>query len=194
MPKFYTMKASKLPSRSEVGDLFFTSDTRESFVCVGDGRLVNLNGLLSCQPITEIGPQGERGLKGDAGERGPQGVPGVQGEPGKNGSVGPAGRNGANGLPGQTGKPGNDGAVGAQGPAGAKGELGPQGPKGDKGERGDVLIPNSDELSAAVIAYRQKHARAHAAILAEISKSSGLRPSTRLHVQRVLKNIQKELQ
>ena len=103
--------------------------------------------------------------------------------------MGPKGHDGSNGLIGATGKPGKDGA---QGPQGERGTQGPAGPRGEKGVRGDVMIPNSDELAAAVIAYRQKHARIQAALLEEISNSKNLPASTRIHVQNTLKRIKRE--
>jgi hypothetical protein len=192
MPKLYSVK--RLPSvGDEIGSVYFCTETKEFFVCLAGGELFNMAGLLQLQPQPVVGPQGEQGSVGPPGPRGLQGAEGIQGRPGVSGSMGPAGHNGSAGLPGATGKTGPQGPQGVAGKDGAS-IVGPAGPKGDKGERGDVLIPNADELSKAVIAYRQKHTKAQAAILGEIAKAKSLPASTRLHVNRVLKNIQKELQ
>jgi hypothetical protein len=87
--------------------------------------------------------------------------------------TGPKGKDGLPGPAGKDGKDGKDSTV-----TGPQGPQGPAGPRGEKGERGDVMIPNADELSAAVIAYRKKHANIQAALLEEINKSKNLRPST----------------
>ena len=189
MAIFHSMKRSKLPSSGPVGDLYFCADSRETFVAIGDGRLVALEGLLSCKPIVEVGPQGEPGSVGPPGPRGLQGADGPQGRPGVNGAMGPKGHDGANGLIGATGKPGKDGKDGRDG---ADGKNGRDGQNGRDGKDGNVLIPNSDELSAAVISYRQKYARIQAAVLTEISNSKNLPASTRIHVQNVLKRIKRE--
>jgi hypothetical protein len=188
MPNLYSVK--KLPNRGrELGDIFFCTSTKETFVCLGDLTLFNLSGLLSQKPVAVVGPQGEpgqsivgpQGPKGDSiiGPRGPQGSAGAS-------IVGPKG---ADGLPGPAGKNGRDGRDSTV--PGPKGDsiVGPAGPQGP---RGDVLIPNADELSAAVTAYRRKHANIQAALLEEISKSKKLRPSTRLHVQNALNRVKRE--
>jgi hypothetical protein len=171
MSKLISTKLNKMPATGTPGDLYFASDTRETFIAVGDGRLFPLEGLLSVAPGAGVGPQGPQGLRGPAGSD--SSMPGPEGP---------------------RGRPGRDSSVpGPAGPAGPQGPQGPTGPQGPAGPRGDCLIPNAGELAAAVTLLRHRHTRIQAALLFEISRSENLRPSTRLHVKRVLANIQKEL-
>jgi hypothetical protein len=188
MPKLYSVK--RLPSTGQLGDVYFSTETKEFFVCLAGGELFNMAGLLQLQPQPVVGPKGEQGSVGPPGPRGLQGAEGIQGRPGVSGSMGPAGHNGSAGLPGATGK---TGAQGPQGPAGKDGAsiVGPAGPKGDKGDRGDLFIPTETELQAAVIDYRQRYICIQAAFLEEITKSKSLRASTRLHVQNTLNRVKK---
>jgi len=191
MPNVYSMR--RPPSKGQaLGDVIYCTETKQTFVVLGgDLRLYDMAGLLTMQPQPCVGPKGEPGERGLTGPQGPAGkdarngadstIPGPRGERGERGA---AGRDGDRGKPGIDGK---DSFV-----PGPRGEKGDKGDRGDKGERGDVLIPNSDELSAAVIAYRQKYANIQAALLEEISKSKKLRPSTRLHVQNALNRVKKE--
>jgi hypothetical protein len=104
-----------------LGDVYYRTETKECFVCLGSGELFNMRGLLELQPQPVVGPQGEIGPQGIPGERGPIGPQGFRGEPGAAGSMGPAGHNGSAGLPGATGKTGRDGSIGPLGPQGIAG-------------------------------------------------------------------------
>ncbi|MGA8732794.1 MAG: hypothetical protein WB558_02625 [Terriglobales bacterium] len=188
MPKLYSVK--RPPASGELGDVYFSTETKQFFVCLAGGELFDMAGLLTMQPQPVVGPQGPQGSVGPPGPRGLQGAEGIQGRPGVSGSMGPAGHNGSAGLPGATGK---TGAQGPQGPQGTAGKDGASivGPAGPQGPRGDVMIPNADELSAAVIAYRQKFTAIQAALLSEIGRAGSLPKSTNLHVKRILNNVKK---
>jgi hypothetical protein len=161
--KLYSVK--RLPSKGEVGCVYFCTTDKLAYLALGDGTLFQTDSLLSCKPVPAVGPPGE---------------PGPTGAAGRDGMIGPRGERGTDGRSCTCSNRGE------QGPQGTAGPAGPQGPKGN------VLIPNADELAAAVIAYRQKHARIQAALLEEISKSKRLPASTRLHVQGVLKRVKQE--
>lgn len=188
MPHLYSVK--KLPSKAqELGDIYFCTTDKQTYVALGDLSLFNLSGLLSQNPVAVVGPQGEpgqsivgpQGPKGDSiiGPRGPQG-------PAGDSIVGPKG---ADGRDGDRGKPGADSTV--PGPAG-KSIVGPPGPKGDKGDPGSITVIGDAELKAAVTFYKQRHTAVQAALLAEIAKSKNLPASTRLHVLNTLNRVKKE--
>jgi hypothetical protein len=166
MSKLFSMKLNKFPEKGTCGDLYFSSDTRETFIALGDGRLFPLAGLLSVAPGAGVGPQGPQGERGPAGSDAKPAVDGRDGKPGIQGPAGPAGKDG-------------------------KSIMGPAGPTGAQGPRGDVLIPNDSELAAAVIALRQERTRVQAALLEEISRSNSLPTSTRRHVQFTLQRVKK---
>ena len=112
----------------------------------------------------------KEGLQGNPGATGASGRDGVQGLPGKDGKdsnvVGPRGADGKRGDTGPRGPRGEKGEQGIQGLPGKDGVDGQSiiGPIGPQGPRGDVLIPNADELSAAVQALRLKLAKWQAAV------------------------------
>jgi hypothetical protein len=166
----HSTKISKLPSRGQPGDVFYTVDAKQTYWVCADGSLLCLNDLASGQAnaVRTVGPQGEPGAIGPAG---PQGLPGERGEkgtPGAEGSIGPKGDKGADGLSGATGKPGRDGRDSiVPGPAGPQG---PKGDKGDKGERGDVLILGESELASEVKRLRKEILRQRAAFQAALAQ------------------------
>jgi hypothetical protein len=183
------ISVKRLPSKGNVGDVYFDNVNKQFYIALADGTLFALDGLLGLQPVPAVGQQGERGGVGAVGPQGPAGkdgrdstVPGPRGD-----SI--TGPKGADGLPGSAGKDGKDGKDSTV--AGPQGPQGIQGPAGPKGERGDVMIPNDSELAAAVIAFRKKMTNIQAALLAEMGRSKDMRLSTRLHVQRVLNNVKK---
>jgi hypothetical protein len=53
-----------------IGDIWYATDTREVFVCIGDGGLVLVEGLLTDGAHGSIGPPGPQGPKGDKGDPG----------------------------------------------------------------------------------------------------------------------------
>ncbi len=98
---------------------------------VGDGYLVEADGLLYVwNPTPEggfafpaegsgvefRGPMGPQGPQGEVGPRGPEGLQGPQGDQGATGPTGPQGDPGPQGLPGVQGP---QGEIGAAGPRGA---------------------------------------------------------------------------
>jgi hypothetical protein len=100
--------------------LYVTSSTiyfDEYAVSVVEGNLT-IDGNTQIGPT---GPQGEQGIQGDVGPTGPQGEQGIQGV------AGPQGPQGEQGIQGD---------VGPQGPAGANGAAGATGPQGPQGEAG----------------------------------------------------------
>jgi len=185
--KLYSVK--QLPSKGEVGCVYFCTTDKMAYIALGDGTLFQLDGLLSLKPVPAVGPQGSQGERGAVG---PQGAAGRDGRDGADsnvaGPIGPRGERGAAGLPGPAGKPGADSTV--PGPAGKNGQsiVGPAGPQGPKG---DIYIPNESELAAAVIEYRQRWARMQAAFIEEISNSKALPASARIHVTNVLTRVKK---
>lgn len=93
--------ARNLPSTGSPGDVFFCSDTKESYLVLPDGNLYTIAGLFSQQPIGVAGPTGPRGQQGDASAQG------LQGPVGPTGSQGPRGPQGDPGPQGPQGEPGS---------------------------------------------------------------------------------------
>lgn len=96
--------ARNLPSTGSPGDVFFCSDTKESYLVLPDGNLYTIAGLFSQQPIGVVGPRGGVGPSGDAGNQG---------------ATGPAAKDGKDSI-----------IAGPPGPQGPQGPPGPQGPAG----------------------------------------------------------------
>jgi len=133
--KLFSLKAGSLPSKGRAGDCYFTTDSKEVYIAVADGALLNLADLLSgAMPhVRVVGPQGEQGIRGMSGARGAKGEPGT---PGKDADVHvnlapevtaaiqravadavahlplPEGREGQPGRPGPKGDPGDPGRDG----------------------------------------------------------------------------------
>ena len=111
MSKLFSMKLNKFPEKGTCGDVYFSSDTRETFIALGDGRLFPLAGLLSVAPGAGVGPQGPQGDRGPAGS---DAKPAVDGRDESRGLLG---------LPGETG-PALLGRVGLLGLLDHKGRVG----------------------------------------------------------------------
>jgi hypothetical protein len=193
MSSFHSCKTKTLPSKGIAGDAYFNIDTREIFICIADGRLVPLAGLLSNYPggpVGADGPKGDRGEKGDAG---------IQGQRGENGLMGPAGADGRNGKDGERGQPGVQGLQGERGENGDKGDkgdtgaTGATGPRGEQGPRGDVLIVDDAAVQAAVKKLQAAKLRIQAKIRQKALESNNLPPAMRTILQSHLAEIEKEL-
>jgi len=184
------ISVKRLPSKGNVGDVYFDNVNKEFYIALADGTLFALAGLLGLQPVPAVGPKGEQGGVGASGPQGPAGkdgrdstVPGPRGDS----ITGPKGKDGLPGPAGKDGKDGKDSTV-----AGPQGPQGPAGPRGEKGERGDIAVIGDAELQAAVTFYKHRHTAVQAALLAEIAKSKSLPKSTQLHVQNTLNRIKRE--
>lgn len=162
------ISVQKLPAKVAPGDVVFLTGSREFYVAIADGSLLNLADLLSgaVPHVRTVGPQGSQGEKGQPGEAGSTGP---RGEKGTSGEKGEAGAPGARGARGPAGHDGKDGAQGAAGPKGEKGETGAQGLKGDKGEAGDVTFIGPKESQRAVELMRSKLRDYQARVRAEIA-------------------------
>lgn len=113
MAKLFSLKSGSLPSTARAGDCYFTTDTKQIFIAVADGTVLNLADLLSgaVPHVRVVGPPGERGQAGiDSHVPGPKGDKGDPGRDGQTGAQGKPGRDGV-GRDGQTGKPGRDGKI-----------------------------------------------------------------------------------
>jgi collagen triple helix repeat protein len=162
MAQLHSTQLSKLPSKGTPGDCWFAIDAKQIFICIGDGRLVPLDGLLSPNPSGPVGPQGQPGERGDTGGQGPQGKPGVDG---LNGRDGKDGHDGIDGTPGQRGDKGDPGEKGEQGPPGSFVFIG-----------NEELAEEVRKVRAEFLAHR---ARVHAAIEQAIEDMADLRPGMR---------------
>jgi Collagen triple helix repeat (20 copies) len=153
MAKLLSMK--KLPPNAAPGDVVFLTGSREFYIAIADGSLLNLADLLSgaVPHVRAVGPQGPQGEKGLPGETGPAGPRGEKGTQGDKGDAGAPGAKGADGLPGATGK---EGKRGPKGDRGEKGETGERGAAGPKGEPGDVAYIGPKESQQAVERMRRK--------------------------------------
>jgi len=169
------LSLKKMPDAASPGDVVYNTTTRDFYIAVADGSLLNLADLLSgsvphVRAVGPQGPAGQRGEKGDKGERGERGEKGTPGNDGQQGLVGPKG---ADGMPGLAGKDGKDGKYGENGKdsivPGPRGERGERGEKGDKGERGDVTVVGDPELQAAVEKIRAQKAAAMATIAEKLA-------------------------
>ncbi len=193
MPKLLSTKATRLPSKGEVGDVYFVTDQKTFYIAIADGSLINLADLLSgaVPHVREVGPQGVRGLQGAPGPAGPQGERGDKGTQGEKGEPGAKGDCGANGLPGSPGKTGHDGVRGETGVAGPQGLKGDKGERGEKGERGDLTVVEDSELAAAVATLRAQKARTLAVISEKIA-AMGDHPVYRLvkmHLEDIVRTL-----
>jgi hypothetical protein len=194
MAKLLSMK--KLPPNAAPGDVVFLTGSREFYIAIADGSLLNLADLLSgaVPHVRCAGPQGAQGEKGLPGEAGLAGPRGEKGTPGEKGDAGTPGAKGADGLPGATGK---EGKRGPKGDKGDKGDAGERGAAGPKGEPGDVLYINADEaqreLARAKRRIRDYQARVRA-VIAERLAGLVNHPAARLaiaHLQAVDKAAEK---
>jgi hypothetical protein len=196
MPKILSVK--KAPSKGDVGDVFFITSTREFYLAVADGSLLNLADLLSgaVPHVREVGPQGDRGLPGPPGPPGSQGErgeKGTDGTPGQQGPVGPAGADGHPGPPGQNAEAGAPGPRGEKGADGLPGARGEKGDRGEKGESGDVTVVGNAELLAAVEKLRAQKAALQALLATRIAEM-GDHPVymiARKHLENILEETRK---
>ncbi len=190
MSKLISTKSNRLPSKGEPGDVFFATDTKETWIAIGDGRLFSLPVLLAgAAVVPAVGPQGETGR----GEKGETGAVGRDGKNGKDSTVpGPAGAKGDKGSDGLsiTGRAGANGKDGRDGMdsivPGPKGERGERGERGEKGEPGDVTVVGDSELHEAVITLRKKLATVQASILQAMADNENSPKYVRDHVRRHL--------
>jgi hypothetical protein len=163
-------KSNKLPSKGKPLDIYYVTDTRETFLVAGDGVLLNARDILQgiSNPVRAVGPQGQSGRDGGRGETGAQGL---QGPPGRDSQVpgppGAKGDKGGNGLPGPAGKDGRDSIV--PGPQGLKGDKGDTGARAEKGDPGDLTIVGDTELLAAVEKLRAQKAAVKARIIDKLA-------------------------
>ena len=117
-----------------------------------DTRVGSGSGTNPIDPLTLVGPKGDKGPAGLAGPLGPTGFTGPVGPQGIQGGAGPTGLNGAfagrgdPGPPGPTGIPGSAGTRGLQGTQGSTGSVGPQGIQGSSGLI-LYLNPSGDSLA-----------------------------------------------
>jgi hypothetical protein len=53
-------KSNKLPSKGKPLDIYYITDTRETFLVAGDGVLLNARDILqgTTNPVRAVGPQG----------------------------------------------------------------------------------------------------------------------------------------
>jgi hypothetical protein len=165
MAKLLSMK--KLPDKVTPGDVVFLTGTREFYIAIADGSLLNLADLLSgaVPHVRAVGPQGAQGEKGLPGEAGLAGPRGEKGTPGEKGDAGTPGAKGADGLPGATGK---EGKRGPKGDKGDKGEAGERGAAGPKGEKGDITFVGPKESQQAVEKMNRRLADYQARVRATI--------------------------
>jgi hypothetical protein len=193
MAKLLSVKANRLPSKAEPGDVYYVTDQRTFFIGIADGSLINLADLLSAAVphVRQVGPPGERGLRGAPGDSviGPAGrdgkdstVPGPKGEKGDRGSAGI----------GKDGRDGKDSVV--PGPKGEKGDPGQSivGPKGDKGDRGDITVVGDAELLAAIETLKEQKARVQARIITTLAGMGDhiVYRIARKHLEDILKEAQ----
>jgi hypothetical protein len=189
-------KSSKLPSVGKPLDIYYVTDTRETFLVAGDGVLLDARDILqgTTNPVRAVGPQGQPGRDGARGETGAPGPQGLQGRDstvaGPQGVIGPKG---ADGLPGPAGKDGNNGRDGADSAVpGPMGPQGPAGPMGLQGPPGDLTVVGDAELSAAVAKLRAQKAAALAKIITNTA-AMGTSPVYRL-VRMHLEEVKRELE
>jgi len=118
MATLRSIPEGRLPSKSAVGDCYWTTDSKKLFIAIADGSLICFHDLLKgANPfVAVVGPKGESGPQGVPGKDGKsiEGARGPQGYPGERGAAGPRGFNGKDGAPGAAGPqgaPGRDGVV-----------------------------------------------------------------------------------
>ena len=75
-------KHNKLPSVGKPLDIYYVTDTRETFLVAADNVLLNVRDLLNgtTNPVRAVGPAGQPGRDGARGETG---APGRKGLPEK---------------------------------------------------------------------------------------------------------------
>jgi hypothetical protein len=187
-------KRAKLPSIGKPLDVYYASDSKEVFLCAGDGVLLNTRDLLEgiSHPVRAVGPQGQPGRDGSIGAEGKQGPEGRAGRDSTTpGPQGAKGAQGSYGLPGATGRDGKDGKDStAPGPQGIQG---PPGPQGLQGPPGSLTVVGDAELLAAVEKLRAQKAALQARI---IDKLAGMGDHivyriARKHLEQILEEARK---
>jgi hypothetical protein len=111
----HTVKdTSRLPSKGNVGDVWYIMPRGPVYFVASDGSLLNLTDILrgETHPVRSVGPVGEKGAHGEKGEIGPVGRSGRDGAQGPRGDIGPSGPKGERGEPGRPGPAGRDGRDG----------------------------------------------------------------------------------
>ena len=191
MSRLISTKLTRLPSKGEAGSVYFTTDSKQVFLALGDGTLFDVADLLSGNAVRVVGPQGEAGPRGATGVTGTPGPRGEKGTTGARGETGPQGQAGADGLPGVTGKPGADGKDSTV--PGPQGPLGLKGPKGDKGDRGDVLYVGPAEIAAAAAELKAQRAMLHARIDQAVQDAGHLPDSMKRLMQLHYQNLKRAL-
>jgi hypothetical protein len=150
MAKLFSSKSSGLPSRGNPGDVYFTVDTGNVYLALGDGTLFNVNDLMAGGGAARVvGPQGEAGPRGEAGPKGETGERGPAGRDGRQGPQGPKGETGADAPRPQV-----------EAFRGPRGDQGPAGKDGDPGPEVAALNNKLDSLAATVKALLDKDAYA----------------------------------
>lgn len=96
MSKVISTKQGRLPSKGTPLDIYFCTDTKETFIAIGNGQLFSLPDLLAgAHAVPAVGPRGEQGLAGTAVAKGDKGDQGIPGRDGKDSTVpGPKGDRG----------------------------------------------------------------------------------------------------
>lgn len=173
MAKLISTKLHRLPPKGTAGDCYFATDSKETFIAIGDGTLVAVADLLkgataTVRAVGPAGPQGEKGERGDQGAAGTEGLRGEKGErgtPGRDGIDGTDGRNGKDGLPG---------------------------PRGEKGERGDLTVIGDAELKAAVFQLREEKTRFIRALVERMAAAKNTPEYLRDHLLNHLATLKKD--
>jgi hypothetical protein len=177
MAAFHSTQLSKLPSKGTPGDAWFALDAKQIFICIGDGRLVPLDGLLSANPSGPVGPQGAPGERGDSGASGPQGKAGIDGTNGRDGRDGVDGRNGS---------------------PGPKGDKGERGEKGEQGPPGSFAFIGNAELAAEVLKVRAEYLAHKARFVSAMEQAAedmqDIRPSMRALLKQHFEALRKRVE
>ena len=188
-------KSTKLPSRGTPLDIYYVTDTKETFLVAGDGVLLNVRDILkgTTDAVRAVGPQGQPGRDGGRGEVGAAGRRDCRAKTppwlARRVRWGRRVRTVYRGLLGKMATDVMAAIVSVPGPQGPKGEKGDTGAKGDKGERGDVTVVGDSELLSAVETLRGEKARMLAKLIGKISEM-GDHPVYRLaklHLEEVLR-------
>ncbi len=194
MAKLFSTKLHRLPSKATPGDVYFCTDSKDLFLAVGDGSLLNVADLFSgaVPHVRTVGPQGEIGATGAPGPIGLTGQRGERGTDGSPGATGPAGVDGKS----ITGPMGPRGERGLTGPAGPQGLHGVPGPRGEQGPRAEILYVGPEEMAAEIKKLRAEIVRQRAAILAGlIDRLDGIKNAqVKRHLEIHLQSIQQDFE
>ncbi len=124
--RFYRYTLAELNKQSVVdGRLYFTTDTNDIYMDVGNNRYLMSSKYTISVNGTSIVLKDQHGNQTTVpGSTGPVGPTGPQGSTGPQGVTGPTGSTGATGPVGPTGPQGSTGSTGPVGPTGATGAKG----------------------------------------------------------------------